>query len=147
MIDWLNGLVPGATEKLLVAGGAFGTAYSYLFTGHEEAIAWLFGFMVVDFALGTVCACKKGEWCSEECSKGLKKKILILVFCCMGKGLDVVTGFSFIMTAFISAFAFSETGSCVETIIRMGYGSMIPEKIRGFLSEMKNKPIKPEKLP
>ena len=136
-------LLPDAFHRvLLIAGGIFGTVLNYIVGNHLESVGWLVGFMTLDFLLGTVCACKQGEWSSALCQKGLFKKFFILLIAFSGHGLDIITGLDFVMTAFISAFAFSEVGSCVETISAMGYESIIPIPIRSFIAEMKDKPIK-----
>lgn len=131
-------------EGLLMAlGGGVGCLFAYFFGGNEEAIAWLMYTMAIDFALGTVCACRLGDWSSSACAHGLMKKFVVLVVCAISHGLDICAHTNFIQMSFISAFAFSEFGSIVETLTRLGYDDLIPEKLREFLAEAKKRPIKP----
>lgn len=111
---------------------AFGTAL-------RLPLYWLCVFVTVDYILGNWKAARAGEWCSRAAYRGAVKKFFIFFTVAMCHGLDICCGTNFLESGAIIAFAFSETGSLIENIDDLGYGSAIPHSIRKSLKVIQEK--------
>lgn len=103
---------------------------------------WLGIFVLADYITGNAKAVKAGTWCSREAYKGAVKKFFVFATVAMSHGLDVVCGTNFLESGAIIAFSLSETGSLIENIDGLGYGSCIPATIRHGLKVFQEKQTK-----
>lgn len=116
--------------------------------GLDAQIEILFYFMAVDFLTGTYAGIKTEGYISNKCREGLIKKIIIVILVSVCHFMGVVLDFPVIRNAVIIAFAFNEVSSVLENVEKMGYGKLIPEKLRNLLNiakEQKTNSLK-EKL-
>ena len=135
-------LIPGFSSRVLLAiGGILGALCSFLFGPIDDAIEWLFVFIVVDYLSGTCAAMKTGQWNSRTGFLGITKKIIMLSLVALCHGLDITSVIPFVSVrdAAVFAFCLNDFGSILENIERMGYGSIIPAPIRKMLKAMEKK--------
>ena len=135
-------LIPDFSSRVLLAvGGILGALCSFLFGPIDDAIEWLFVFIVVDYLSGTYAAMKTGQWNSRTGFIGITKKIIILSLVALCHGLDTtsIIPFASIRDVAVFAFCLNDFGSILENIERMGYGSIIPAPIRKMLKAMEER--------
>lgn len=137
--DLVPNLVPSYLERFVLAiGGLVGWLYGVAFGGHELAVAWFLALMASDYVAGVYRACKLGEYTSKKGMQGIVKKFCILWVCALAHGLDVITGFDCIQTAFLGAFGLNEMLSILENIGRV-HPHFVPEALQSFLTELKKR--------
>lgn len=141
MKEFLLDLMPTAMEKIVLAvGGVAGWLFGVAFGGHEQAIAWFCTIMAFDYCAGVYRACYLGEYQSSIGCRGIIKKFLILSVCALSHGLDVITGFNCIQTAFLGAFGLNEMLSILENLGRIHPG-FVPEQLQHFLEQLKKRGV------
>lgn len=124
-------LIPDFSSRVFLAvGGILGALCSFLFGPIDDAIEWLFVFIVVDYLSGTYAAMKTGQWNSRTGFLGITKKIVMLILVALCHGLDITSVIPFVSVrdAAVFAFCLNDFGSILENIERMGYGSIIPAR-------------------
>ena len=129
-------LIPDFSSRVLLAvGGILGALCSFLFGPIDDAIEWLFVFIVADYLSGTYAAMKTGQWNSRTGFLGITKKIVMLSLVALCHGLDITSVIPFVSVrdAAVFAFCLNDFGSILENIERMGYGSIIPAPVRKML--------------
>ena len=132
-------LIPSYMERFVyVIGGICGWLWGTAFGNHELATEWLLIIMASDYCAGVYRACKLGEYTSKKGMQGIVKKFCILWVCALAHGLDVITGFDCIQTAFLGAFGLNEMLSILENIGRV-HPHFVPEALQSFLTELKNR--------
>lgn len=142
MQEFFSGLMPTALEKAVLAvGGAIGWVWGMAFGHQELAVAWFCTIMAGDYCAGVYRACYLGEYKSSIGFQGIIKKFLILSVCALSHGLDVITGFNCIQTAFLGAFGLNEMLSILENLGRVHPG-FVPEQLQHFLENLKNRGVK-----
>lgn len=135
-------LIPDFSSRVLLAvGGILGALCSFLFGPIDDAIEWLFVFIVVDYLSGTYAAMKTGQWNSRTGFLGITKKIVMLSLVALCHGLDITSVIPFVSVrdAAVFAFCLNDFGSILENIERMGYGSIIPAPVRKMLKAMEER--------
>lgn len=138
----MSDLIPDfASRVLLAVGGILGALCSFLFGPVDDAIEWLFVFIVVDYLSGTYAAMKTGQWNSRTGFLGITKKIVMLSLVALCHGLDITSIIPFVSIRDVAVFAFclNDFGSVLENIEKLGYGSLIPDPVRKMLKAMEKK--------
>lgn len=137
--EFVFNFVPTAGERLILAIGALiGWLWGVSFGNHELAVAWLLCIMMSDYVAGVYRACKLGEYQSGKGTQGLIKKFCILWVCALAHGLDVITGFGCIQTAFLGAFGLNEMFSILENLGRV-HPHFVPDVLQNFLTDLKDR--------
>ncbi len=137
MKESILNMLPTQTERILLAiGGFIGWAWGLAFAQHEAAVAWFCVIMFADYVAGVYRACYLGQYRSSRGVQGIIKKFLILSVCALSHGLDVITGFNCVQTAFLGAFGLNEMFSILENLGRVHPG-FVPEQLQRFLENLK----------
>ena len=111
----------------------------FLLGGVDIPLIWLFIFVVIDYVSGSRYAIKSGNWSSSVGGKGIIKKIIIFLMVVIANGIDQSTGINYIRQAVIIAYLINESGSILENIENLGYGSIIPAVLRNGLKAINQK--------
>ena len=111
----------------------------FLLGGVDIPLIWLFIFVVIDYVSGSWYAIKSGNWLSSVGGKGIIKKIIIFLMVVIANGIDQSTGINYIRQAVIIAYLINESGSILENIENLGYGSIIPSVLRKGLKAINQK--------
>ena len=111
----------------------------FLLGGVDIPLIWLFVFVVIDYITGSWYAIKSGNWSSSVGGKGILKKIIIFLMVVIANGVDQSTGINYIRQAVIIAYLINESGSILENIENLGYGSIIPSVLRKGLKAINQK--------
>ena len=111
----------------------------FLLGGVDIPLIWLFIFVVIDYLSGSWYAIKFGNWSSSVGGKGIIKKIIIFLMVVIANGIDQSTGINYIRQAVIIAYLINESGSILENIENLGYGSIIPSVLRKGLKAINQK--------
>ena len=111
----------------------------FLLGGVDIPLIWLFIFVVIDYLSGSWYAIKSGNWLSSVGGKGIIKKIIIFLMVVIANGIDQSTGINYIRQAVIIAYLINESGSILENIENLGYGSIIPSVLRKGLKAINQK--------
>lgn len=115
------------------------SAILFLLGGVDVPLIWLFIFVVIDYLSGSWYAIKSGNWSSSVGGKGIIKKIIIFIMVVIANGVDQSTGINYIRQAVIIAYLINESGSILENIENLGYGSIIPSVLRKGLKAINQK--------
>ena len=115
------------------------SAILFLLGGVDIPLIWLFVFVVIDYLSGSWYAIKSGNWSSSTGGKGIIKKIIIFLMVVIANGIDQSTGINYIRQAVIIAYLINESGSILENIENLGYGSIIPSVLRKGLKAINQK--------
>ena len=100
-------LIPDFSSRVFLAvGGILGALCSFLFGPIDDAIEWLFVFIVVDYLSGTYAAMKTGQWNSRTGFLGITKKIVMLSLVALCHGLDITSVIPFVSVRDAAVFAF-----------------------------------------
>ncbi len=123
--------------KLIFA--AFATGISYLFGGWSTALTALVIFLAADYLTGVLCAVSHRELSSETGTKGLIKKLMVLIILITAGLLDRVIGSEqwLCRTAVCYFYIANEGISILENITRLGVP--VPKKIRAVLIQLKGR--------
>ena len=111
----------------------------FLLGGVDIPLIWLFIFVVIDYLSGSWYAINSGNWSSSVGGKGIIKKIIIFLMVVIANGIDQSTGINYIRQAVIIAYLINESGSILENIENLGYGSIIPSVLRNGLKAINQK--------
>ena len=111
----------------------------FLLGGVDIPLIWLFVFVAIDYLSGSWYAVKSGNWSSSVGGKGIIKKIIIFLMVVIANGIDQSTGINYIRQAVIIAYLINESGSILENIENLGYGSIIPSVLRKGLKAINQK--------
>ena len=104
--------------------------------GIDAPIKGLAILMIADFITGVSAGFRNKELSSSVGSKGLFKKVGILVCIIIAYVLDLATGMNVFRGMVISGFAVIEAMSLIENIDRIGCGYIIPEFLRSKLQQI-----------
>ena len=125
------------TEVLVgMISGCIWTILNFCLGGIDTPIRALAVLMCLDFITGITAGWKGMELSSKRGSKGLFKKMGVLVCITVAYMLDLTLGMDMFRGMAISAFAIIEAMSLIENIDRMGYGYVIPEFLRVRLAQI-----------
>ena len=128
-------------EKMIALCSAIGVVGSFIakgLGGWDDAIITLIIFMVIDFAMGLLCALvfgksnksENGALSSSACWRGLVKKVCTLLIVVMAHYIDVISDLDFVRNAVVIAFCVAESISIMETAGLMG---ILPEGVQKVL--------------
>lgn len=150
VLSMCESVMPRVYSTAAFCWGALVGVVSYAVGGVDVAVQWLFTFMLIDYILGTLAACKTHSWSSATGFRGIIKKVIIFCVVAVCHGLDEVVGTGgALRSAAIIAYSINEVGSMLENLTRMGYGGIIPPVLQQSLQriqEDKNVPKKKEDL-
>lgn len=127
------------TQTELLAGMISGCIWSILnfcLGGIDTPVKALAVLMCLDFITGVTAGWKGKELSSKVGSKGLFKKVGVMVGVTIAYLLDLTLSMDMFRGMAISAFAIIEAMSLIENIDRMGYGYIIPEFLRVRLAQI-----------
>ena len=139
--DWVvrlcESVMPRVYSTAAFCWGALVGVVSYAVGGVDVAVQWLFTFMLIDYILGTLAACKTHAWSSATGFRGIIKKVIIFCVVAVCHGLDEVVGTGgALRSAAIIAYSINEVGSMLENLTRMGYGGIIPPVLQQSLQKI-----------
>ena len=138
--NFFNNFLPARGERIvMLIVGTISGWLSFAVGGFDLSIKWLFAFTVADYLTGTIAAFKNQEWCSSVGGRGIVKKVLIFAIVSIGHGIDQTCGIDIFRNAIIAAYAVNESGSILENLETLGYGSLIPQSLRRGLKILKDK--------
>ena len=139
-LTFLRESFPICERARLLAGGAAGAAWSFLFgpAGSTELL-WLLIFICSDWATGVWLAAKTGTISSSAGFIGLMRKALILAVVALCPGVDVACGLTEVSVEAIciGAYAINEAVSILENFCLLGYEKYIPVAVRRALEVVK----------
>ena len=140
-MEWISSYLPSGDRLMMQLGAALGAASSFLFGEWGDALGWLMTCVIVDFVLGTCAAARLGEWNSDTGSKGIIKKAFVfgIVSLCHGIDVSMPVHILSLKDMAVCAFILNESGSIIENIVKLGYGSVIPDIVLRALKALKNK--------
>ena len=116
-----------------VAGGVV----SLLYGDVTVIMKILLCMIVIDFVSGVMKAIVEKKLNSEVCSKGIVKKIFILLLVAVGHMVDLAVNSNIVMTAVCFFYIANEGMSIVENAGRMGLP--VPEKIKEVLEQLQDR--------
>lgn len=142
MINYLAQVLPTKGERIVLGvSGVGGALVSHALGGFDEAIVWLFTFVLIDYFTGFVGAIKTGTLNSRTGFAGLCKKACIFVIVAMCHGMDVMLNTDSLRDGAIIAFAVNEFVSVIENFEKCGLGYLIPIPIRNALEQIKERDV------
>lgn len=97
----------------------------------DKSLTFLCMAMIFDFITGLLCGTFEHTLSSEKCTKGLFKKLFILVYVVLAHHLDVLLNVDYLRTAVCYMYATGEVLSIIENGVRLGVP--IPEPIKKAL--------------
>lgn len=137
VINTCESVMPRIYSTAAFCWGALVGVVSYAVGGVDVAVQWLFTFMLIDYILGTLAACKTHAWSSTTGFRGIIKKVIIFCVVAVCHGLDEVVGTGgALRSAAIIAYSINEVGSMLENLTRMGYGGIIPPVLQQSLQKI-----------
>lgn len=117
-----------------------GTAINQWVGGLDELLTVLVVFMIADYITGVCCAIIEHKLSSSVGAKGILQKVLIFVLVAVANAIDVhiIEGDQAILRTAVIFFYLSNEGiSILENSARLGLP--IPDKLKDFLSQIKDK--------
>lgn len=141
MKEWIFAYLPSGDKVIMQIGAALGAASSFLYGEWNDAMGWLAVCVIADFVLGTFAAAKVGEWNSDTGFKGIVKKAVVFGIVALCHGIDVASPIHIISLKDMAVMAFilNEAGSILENIVKLGFGSVIPDFVLKALKALKQK--------
>lgn len=138
---WLNLItIDEETGDVLASvGGSIKGFFNFTIGGFDTQLDILLLLMCADVITGTIAGIKNTGFMSSKCRDGITKKIITIILVSVCHMLGVVLELPMIRNAVIIAFVLNETASIFENVENMGYGKIIPEKIRNILKVAKDK--------
>ena len=117
-------------EKLIlcVGTGTIITIIENLFGHIDKSLCFLCLVMVLDFATGLMCGATNHELSSEVCTKGLFKKLFILIYVMVAHHLDNLLNVDYIRSAVCYMYATGEVLSIIENGVVLGVPIPTPIK-------------------
>lgn len=113
---------------LCVGTGTIITIIENLFGTIDKSLCFLCLVMVLDFITGLMCGATNHELSSEVCTKGLFKKLFILVYVMVANHLDNLLDVNYIRSAVCYMYATGEVLSIIENGVTLGVPIPAPIK-------------------
>ena len=107
------------------------TVLENLFGKFDKSLGFLIMVMIIDFATGLLCGWYEKKLSSEICTRGLFKKLFILVYVIIGNYLDRLLGVDYIRMGICYMYATGEVLSIIENGVTLGVP--IPSPIKKAL--------------
>ena len=137
---WLNLItLDDHGEVLASIGGSISGFFNFTIGGFDTQLEILLLLMCADVVTGTIAGIKKTGFMSGKARDGLTKKIITIILVSVCHMLGIILELPMIRNAVIVAFVLNEVASIFENVENMGYGKIIPEKIRNILKVAKDK--------
>ena len=117
-------------EKLFlcVGSGVVITVIENLFGHIDKSLCFLCLVMILDFVTGLMCGATNHNLSSEICTKGLFKKLFILIYVIVANHLDNLLDTNYIRTAVCYMYATGEIISIIENGVILGVPIPTPLK-------------------
>lgn len=137
---WLNLItLDDHGEVLASIGGSISGFFNFTIGGFDTQLEILLLLMCADVVTGTIAGIKTTGFMSGKARDGLTKKIITIILVSVCHMLGIILELPMIRNAVIVAFVLNEVASIFENVENMGYGKIIPEKIRNILKVAKDK--------
>lgn len=122
-----------SVEKLFtcLTGGIMLTTLNFMFGKMDYSLIFLFIMMVLDFLTGMMAGGIEGHLSSQICTKGLFKKLMVLVYIMVAHHLDILLGVNYVKIGVCYLYATGEVLSIIENGTRIGVP--VPEPIKKAL--------------
>ena len=141
-IGWLNMTVLDEHGQVLTdISGTMNSFFTFTIGGFDTQLDILLLLMACDVVTGTIAGIKTTGFISGRCRDGITKKIMTIILVSVCHMLGIILELPAIRAAVIIAFALNEVASIFENVEKMGYGKLIPEKIRSILNVAKEKEL------
>lgn len=141
-IGWMNLTVLDEHGQVLTdIRGTMSSFFQFTIGGFDTQLDILLILMACDVVTGTIAGIKTTGFISGKCRDGITKKIMTIILVSVCHMLGIILELPAIRAAAIIAFALNEVASIFENVERMGYGKLIPEKIRNILNVAKEKEL------
>ena len=127
-------------NEIRFASSVVGAILAERLGGFDGLLEVLTVFIIVDYVTGIFCAIAEKKLSSEIGFKGIVRKVLIFVLVGMANAVDVFVlkgDEQLIRTAVIFFYLSNEGISILENASRIGLP--IPQKLRDFLQQLKDK--------
>ena len=119
-----------------LGGGLVLTTLNVIFGKMDYSITFLILAMCMDFATGMLSGAMEGHLSSKICTKGLCKKLIILLYVVLAHHLDVLLNVDYIRMAVCYLYICGEVLSIIENGTKLGVP--IPEPIKKALDIIDN---------
>lgn len=137
---WMNLITIDDTGEVLASlGGNIQGFFNFTIGGFDTQLEILLLLMCADVVTGTIAGIKNTGFMSGKARDGLTKKIITIILVSVCHMLGIILELPMIRNAVIVAFVLNEVASIFENVENMGYGKIIPEKIRNILKVAKDK--------
>lgn len=104
------------------------TILETLFGALDKSLGFLIMVMIIDFATGLLCGWYEKKLSSDICTRGLFKKLFILVYVIIGNYMDKLLGTDYIRMGICYMYATGEVLSIIENGVRLGVPIPTPIK-------------------
>ena len=112
------------------------TGVGWLVGGYDTMMITLLVFMAVDYLSGVMCGITSKKLSSEVGSKGIFKKVMIILLIGMTNLLSISTGVDGLRYIVISFYLANEGISIIENASQLGLP--VPQKVKNVLDQLKN---------
>lgn len=137
---WLNfTMIDDNGELLAGISGSMKEFFKFAIGGFDTQLDILLLLMMCDVITGTIAGVKQTGFMSSKCRDGITKKIITIILVSVCHMLGIVLELPMIRNAVIIAFVLNEVASIFENVENMGYGKIIPQKVRNILKVAKDK--------
>lgn len=137
---WLNfTMIDDSGELLAGISGSLKDFFKFTIGGFDTQLDILLLLMCCDVVTGTIAGVKTSGFMSSKCRDGVTKKIITIILVSVCHMLGIILELPMIRNAVIIAFVLNEVASIFENVEKMGYGKIIPDKVRNILKVAKDK--------
>lgn len=137
---WLNfTMIDDNGELLAGISGSLKDFFKFTIGGFDTQLDILLLLMCCDVVTGTIAGIKQTGFVSSKCRDGITKKIITVILVSVCHMLGIILELPMIRNAVIIAFVLNEVASIFENVENMGYGKIIPAKVRNILKVAKDR--------
>lgn len=137
---WLNfTMIDDNGELLAGISGSLKDFFKFTIGGFDTQLDILLLLMCCDVVTGTIAGIKQTGFVSSKCRDGITKKIITIILVSVCHMLGIILELPMIRNAVIIAFVLNEVASIFENVENMGYGKIIPAKVRNILKVAKDR--------
>ena len=137
---WLNfTMIDDNGELLAGISGSLKDFFKFTIGGFDTQLDILLLLMCCDVVTGTIAGIKTSGFISSKCRDGVTKKIITIILVSVCHMLGIILELPMIRNAVIIAFVLNEVASIFENVENMGYGKIIPAKVRNILKVAKDR--------
>lgn len=113
------------------------TIINLLFGKMDYSFGFLMLVMIIDYLTGLLCGYSDKSLSSEKATKGLFKKMFVLIYVIIGHHLDMMLHVEFVRIGICYMYAAGEVLSIIENGTKLGVP--VPEPIKKALEMMNTK--------